>query len=192
MSELALPRRKGPSVAAWGMAMFIASETVLFAMLVGSYFYIRSKNIAWPPRGIDEPKVVIPLILLGVLLVSSVPVVLALLAARDGRISATRGLILLALVVQAGYFAMEVNRYFVDLAHFTPQDHAYGSIYFTLLGADHAHVALGLLFDVWILGKLVRGLTTYRLNALTAITLYWLAVNVITIVVTLTILSPAV
>ena len=28
-----------------------------------------------------------------------------------------------------------------DLADFTPQRHAYGSLYFTLLGADHAHVA---------------------------------------------------
>ena len=50
---------------------------------------------------------------------------------------------------------------------------------------------LGLLFDVWILGKLVRGLTPYRLNALNAIVLYWLAVVVITVAVTLTILSPA-
>ncbi len=47
-----------------------------------------------------------------------------------------------------------------DLSRFSPSDHAYGSIYFLLLGADHAHVALGLLFDVWLLAKLVRGLTT--------------------------------
>jgi cytochrome c oxidase subunit 3 len=192
MSEFALPRRKGPSVASWGMAMFIASETTLFAMMIGSYFYIRFKNVAWPPRGIEEPKVVIPLVLLGVIVASSVPMVLALLAARAGRVRSAWMLVLLGLVVQAGYFAMEVNRYFVDLAHFTPQDHAYGSIYFTLLGADHAHVALGLLFDVWILWKLARGPTPYRLNALTAIVMYWLAVVVITIAVTLTILSPAV
>jgi cytochrome c oxidase subunit III len=192
MSELALPRRKGPAVAAWGMAMFVATEATLFAMLIGSYFYIRFKNIAWPPRGIEEPSVVIPLILLGVIVVSTIPVGLAVRAARAGRVRAARRLVLLALVVQAGYFAMEVNRYFVDLAHFTPQDHAYGSIYFTLLGAGHAHVALGLLFDLWILGKLTRGLTSYRLNALTAIALYWFAVGVITVAVTLTILSPAV
>ena len=85
----------------------------------------------------------------------------------------------------------QVHEYVGDLARFTPHDHAYGSIYFTLLGADHAHVALGLLFDLWLLAKLARGLTTYRLNALQAIALYWHAVNVITIVVTLTVLSPA-
>jgi heme/copper-type cytochrome/quinol oxidase subunit 3 len=47
------------------------------------------------------------------------------------------------------------------------------------------------LLNLWLLGKLARGLTRYRLNALSAITFYWHAVNVITIVVTLTTLSPA-
>jgi heme/copper-type cytochrome/quinol oxidase subunit 3 len=116
---------------------------------------------------------------------------LAYFAGRNGRIRTATLLVTTALVVQAGYFAMQVHLYRDDLSHFSPQDHAYGSIYFTLLGADHGHVALVLLFDVWLLAKLVRGLTTYRLNALLAITFYWHAVNVITTVVTLTVLSPA-
>ena len=37
------------------------------------------------------------------------------------------------------------------------RDNAYSSIYYTLLGADHAHVALGILLDVWLLWKLARG-----------------------------------
>ena len=60
-----------------------------------------------------------------------------------------------------------------------------------LLGADHAHVAVGLLLDLWLIGKLVRGMTPYRRNALRAVSFYWLAVNVLTLVVTLTVLSPA-
>jgi heme/copper-type cytochrome/quinol oxidase subunit 3 len=84
-----------------------------------------------------------------------------------------------------------VHEYAGDLGRFAPADHAYASIYYTLLGADHAHVALGLLLDLWLLAKLARGLTRYRLNALSAITFYWHAVNVLTIAVTLTILSPS-
>jgi heme/copper-type cytochrome/quinol oxidase subunit 3 len=84
-----------------------------------------------------------------------------------------------------------VHLYRDDLAAFTPQQHAYGSLYFTLLGASHAHVAVGLLLDLWLLGKLVRGLTPYRVNAAQAIALYWYAVSAITVVVTLTVLSPA-
>ena len=58
-----------------------------------------------------------------------------------------------------------------------------------MLGADHAHVAVGVLLDVWLLSKLARGLTRYRVNALWAIAVYWYAVAAITLVVTGTLLS---
>ena len=51
------------------------------------------------------------------------------------------------------------------------------------LGADHAHVLIAVVFNLWLLAKLARGFTTYRLNAVQAITFYVHAVNVITIVV---------
>jgi heme/copper-type cytochrome/quinol oxidase subunit 3 len=190
VTEFAVTRRE-PSLAWWGMALFVAAETTLFGVLVATYFYLRFKNVEWPPHGIPEPKLVVPLVLLGVLVVTSVPMQLALRAVQARRLGAARLLLVLALVVQAGYFAMQVHEYAGDLGRFAPSDHAYGSIYYTLLGADHAHVAFGLLLDLWLLGKLARGLTRYRLNAFSAITLYWHAVNVITIAVTLTTLSPA-
>jgi heme/copper-type cytochrome/quinol oxidase subunit 3 len=64
-----------------------------------------------------------------------------------------------------------------------PQDNAYSSIYYTLLGADHVHVAVGIVLVVWLLWKLVRGLTMYRLNAIQAIAIYWHAVNLLTLIV---------
>ncbi len=207
MNEFAVPRttdahgaaevaaaaraRRGPTAAFWGMALFVASEATLFAMLIGTYFYLRFKNVHWPPAGTPDPKLVVPLVLLGALVATSVPMQLAARAGRAGRLGAVRLLLAAALVVQSGYFAMAVHEYLGDLSRFAPSAHAYGSIYFLLLGADHAHVALGLLMNLWLLGKLARGLTTYRLNALTAIAFYWHAVNVITIAVTLTILSAA-
>ncbi|HZS24275.1 MAG TPA: cbb3-type cytochrome c oxidase subunit I [Gaiellaceae bacterium] len=183
--------RAGMAAAWWGMAMLIAAEATLFAIMVGTYFYLRFKNLAWPPHGIPQPKVVVSLILLGVLLTSVIPVRLAFAALRDGFVGRARALLVAALVLQAGYFAMEVSNYQDDLHHFTPHTHAYGSIYYVLLGASHAHVALGILLDLWILAKLVGGVTRYRLNGLQAISFYWLAVGAITTVVTLTTLSPA-
>jgi heme/copper-type cytochrome/quinol oxidase subunit 3 len=190
MTEYAISRRELPA-AWWGMAMFVAGETTLFAMMIGTYFFLRFKNVRWPPPGIPEPKVVVPLVLLAVLLVSLVPVQLGYLAARTGRLGAARAWLVLALVAQAGYFTWALVRYRDDLTTFTPQDHAYGSIYYVLLGADHAHVAIGLLFSAWLLMKLVRGLTRYRRNAFLAIAFYWYAVGAITTVVTLTLISPS-
>jgi heme/copper-type cytochrome/quinol oxidase subunit 3 len=175
----------------WGMAMLVASEATLFGLMVGSYFLLRFKQVEWPPRGIPEPKLAVPLIMLGVLVATAVPIQVVSWAAQARRLALARLALLTALVVQAGYLAMEIHLYRDDLAKFGPQQHAYASLYYTLLGADHGHVAVGLLLDVWLLLKLVGGFTQYRVRAARAIALYWHAVILLTIVVTLTVLSPS-
>jgi heme/copper-type cytochrome/quinol oxidase subunit 3 len=185
----ALRGRRGLPAAVWGMLILIASEATLFAAFVGTYFYLRFTSPEWPQNGLSEPKALVPLILLAVLVATSVPMQLASLAARAGRLVATRLFLLTALIVQAGYFAYEVHDFQDQLRKFDITRNGYSSIYYTLLGADHAHVAVGLLFNVWLLAKLATGLTTYRANATQAIAWYWHAVNVITIVVIGTLLS---
>jgi heme/copper-type cytochrome/quinol oxidase subunit 3 len=188
----ALARRTGPPAAWWGMAMLMVSEGVLFAAFIGTFFYLRFNDNPWPPVGDPEPKVVVPLILVACLTSTSVLMQLAWKAARQGILGATRLLITAALVVQSGYFAYEVHDY-ADELHKTPiHRDAYTSIHYVLLGADHGHVFLGLLFYVWLLWKFSRGITTYRANALQAITWYTHFVNVVTWVVIGTILSAAV
>jgi len=187
-----LVRREGSGRALWGMAMFVASEATLFGTFVGTYFYLRFKAPHWPPLGTPKPEVAIPLILTAVLTASVVPVVLAAFSARADRLWRTRLLLLVGLVVQAGYFAYEIHDLRDQLRTFTPQDNAYGSIYYVLLGADHAHVFLGLLLSVWLLAKLATGMTSYRRNAAQAVAFYWLAVVVITWVVVGTLTSAAV
>ena len=95
-----------------------------------------------------------------------------------------------ALIVQCGYLLWAINDYVDQLQVSTPQDNAYSSIYYLLLGADHVHVAVGILLVVWLLWKLVRGLTTYRLNATQAVAFYWHAVNLLTLIVIGVLLSP--
>jgi heme/copper-type cytochrome/quinol oxidase subunit 3 len=185
-------RRRGPSVALWGMAMLIASEATLFGSMIGSYYYLRFTSPRWPPLGTPEPRVVVPLVLAGVLATTSVPMQLAAVAARAGRLAATRALIVLALVVQSGYLGYEIHDFADQLHRSTPQQNAYGSIYYTLLGADHVHVCVGLVLSVWLLWKLARGLTMYRLNATQAVAFYWHAVNLLTLVVIGVLTSAAV
>ncbi len=174
----------------WGMAVFVAAEATLFGTIFGAYFYLRFHDLHWPPPGVEEPKVVAPLILTGVLVLTSVPVQLALFSARRARLGAARLALIVALVVQAGYFAMQIHLYLDDLHHFSPQGSAYGSIYFTMLGAHQAHVLVGILLDLWLLVRLASGLTTYRLTALQATTFYWHFVNVLAVLVVAAQLSP--
>ena len=174
----AVAARRGLPAAWWGMAMFVAAEGTLLVMMVGTYFYLRFKNVTWPPHGIPEPKVTLPLVMLAVLVLTTAPMWLA------NRTAAARPWILVALAAQIAYLAVSLHSYANDLDRFTPQDHAYGSIYFTLLGADHAHVLVGILLNLWLLLRLRR-------NALLAVSFYWYFVNALTVVVTLTVLSPA-
>ena len=176
-------RRRGPSVAFWGMAMLVAAEVTLFGTFIGTYYYLRFKNAHWPPPGTPEPRVVVPLIMAGILAATSVPMLLAARAVVRGRLWPTRLWLVSALAVQCGYLAWAIHDYVDQLRVSAPQDNAYSSIYYVLLGADHAHVAVGILLVVWLLWKLTRGLTMYRLNAVQVVAVYWLAVSVLTLIV---------
>jgi heme/copper-type cytochrome/quinol oxidase subunit 3 len=175
----------------WGMALFVATEATLFGTLIGSYFYLRFNYIRWPPPGVPEPKVALPLILTAVLLATSLPIQAAVNAARNARRVRAWWLIALALLVQAGYFAMQVHLFADDLPKVDPQASSYGSIYVTLVGAGLAHVFVGLLLDLWLLARLATGLTNYRLVGLRVIAFYWYFVYVVSVAVVLTQISPA-
>jgi heme/copper-type cytochrome/quinol oxidase subunit 3 len=88
-----------------------------------------------------------------------------------------------ALVIQAGYLAMQIHLFVEDLHMFSPQESAYGSIYFTMLGAHHTHVLVGILLNAWMLLRLAGGMTNYRLVALQATAFYWHFVNVLALLV---------
>ena len=182
-AKLVVARRRGPSVAFWGMAMLVASEATLFGTFIGTYYYLRFTNAHWPPPGTPEPRVVVPLIMVGILATTSLPMQLAAMAVRRARLWTARFLLVWALVVQCGYLVYEIHDYVDQLHRSVPQDNAYSSIYYTLLGADHAHVAIGILFNLWLLWKIRKRLTMYRLNAVQVIAFYWHAVNFLTLVV---------
>jgi heme/copper-type cytochrome/quinol oxidase subunit 3 len=175
----------------WGMAVFVATEATLFGTLVGTYWYLRFQADHWPPAGVPDPKVLWPVVLTLVLVSTSVPMQLAFVAARGGRLAATRLLLAIALVVQAGYLAGQIHLFVGDLHHFSPSATAYASSYFTLVGAHHAHVFVGILLNAWLLLRLAKGLTTYRLVGLQSTTFYWHFVNVLAVVVTLVQISPS-
>ena len=184
--------RPSKPAAWWGMVMLVASEATLFGAFIGTYFYLRFRAPQWPPDGIPEPRVIVPLILVGVLLLGSIPMHFASQAAQAGRLGPTRFLVFAALLLQAGYFAWAVHDFSDQLNTFDISRDAYSSIYYVLLGATHAHVAVGILFDLWLLWKLMRGLTRYRVHATQGIAWYWHAVNALTLVVILTLISAAI
>ena len=175
----------------WGMGVFLATETALFGSLIGTYFYLRFTSPEWPQGGIEPPSVALPLVLTAVLVLSALPMRAAEVAARRQRTRAAWGWLALAFALQAGYLAVQIVSYIDELGTFSPADNAYGSIYFSLLGAHHAHVLVGLGLSAWLLARLAGGLTEYRLTAVRAIALYWYVVGAIAVAVVATQVSPA-
>jgi cytochrome c oxidase subunit 3/cytochrome c oxidase subunit I+III len=175
----------------WGMALLMATEAAFFGSLIGTYFYLRYTNTGWPLGGIEAPAVALPLVLTAALVTSSVPMALAAGAALRGRLGAAWLAVLAALLIQGGYLAVQIVEYLHDLDKFTPSSNAYGSIYFTLLGAHHIHVVVGVLMDLWLLARLTGGLTAHRVKAVRAIALYWHVVNAIAIFVVATQVSAS-
>ena len=183
-------RRSFPS-GWWGVAIFIAGETTFFGLLIASYFYLRFDAAHWPPAGVEKPKVALPLILTAILVSTTAPWIAAVRAGRAGRVGLAWGLVLLALVVQCAYLGVQVHEFLNDLDKVSPRESAYGSVYITLLGAHHLHVAVGILLSFWLIGRLLGGMTNYRLNALRAIGLYWVFVNSVAVAVVFTQTYPS-
>jgi len=188
--EAAARRRAQPS-GWWGMALLIATEATFFACLIATYFYLRFKASEWPLGGIEDPSIVLPLVLTGGLVATTVPVFLAVREAKRGEPRRACWLLAAAAAIQATYLGLQIHLFVSDMNSFSPQQNAYSSIYFVLLGIHHAHVAVGLALDSWLLWKLRRGLTNYRLIALRATALYWYLVNLAAVAVVLTQLSPS-
>src|SRR5207237_5912724 len=140
--------------------------------------------------GRPEPKLTLPLVLPGALAFPRGPMQVAVNAASRGRLSHARAALLLAVVVQAGYLGMQVHLFVHDVHEFPPSGSAYSSIYFTMLGAHHLHVFLGMLLILWILLRTATGLTSYRMNGLRATAFYWHFINVLALCVVGSQLSP--
>jgi len=175
----------------WGMALLIATETALFGTLIATYFYLRFSSPRWPPAGIAAPSVALPLALAGLLVLTTIPVTAAARASRRERAGTAIGLLAVALVLQAGYLAWQIVLFARDAGAVEPKATAYGSVYDTLLLVHHAHVALGLLLSLWLIARLARGVTPYRVVTADVVALYWVFVAVVGMAVTATVVSAA-
>ena len=190
-ASYAARRRRSSPNGWWGVALLVATEAALFGSLMASYFYLRFTATLWPPPGVEDPKVALPLVLTGVLVLTSVPMFVAARAARNGKVALAWRAILLATLVQAGYLTVQILLFRDDLNSFSPKDTAYGSVYFTLLAAHHVHVLIGILLCLWLLARLASGLTNYRLIAVRVVAFYWYFVSAVGVLVVLTQLSPS-
>jgi len=180
----------------WGMWGLIATEAILFASLIASYFYLRfqSPGGVWPPAGIQVPDLKLPLVMTVVLWSSSYPVHLADRAIRRGSQRALRLGLLAGFLLGATFLVLELGvEWPKTLAHeFHPGANAYTSLFFTLTGFHGFHVFVGLALSAWTQLRAWQGAFDERRHlTVQNFATYWHFVDVVWLFILLTVyISP--
>ncbi len=182
------------AVAKFGMIMFLLSEAMLFAGLLGGYFVLRwSENgfpwqagHAWPP---DAAYAALPVFLTTVntifLLASSVTFHLAEGSVMKGK----SGLGWLFITIALGSIFVGIQCYEWWHLHneglWFNTGGVYGSSFFVITGFHGLHVVVGVLLIVWCFLRqlFTRCFTPTHHPALANVALYWHFVDVVWIVV---------
>lgn len=164
------------ALAWWGMTWLIVTEAALFAFLLASYFYVASQSLSWPPG--EVPELRLALINTAILMVSSGTMWWAERGIRRGSRTALRMGMLLTLLLGTVFLAIQGVEY--GHAPFSPQSHVYGSLFFVITGFHGAHVAVGLLMNVFTQARAWLGhFDADRHLAVRNTAVYWHFVDVV-------------
>ena len=170
------------SISWWAMVTVILNESVVFASLLASYFYIRFNSVLWPPQGVKRPELVLSSINTLILIGSS----LVLLWAAGGlrQENGMRLRIGLAIAFLMGILFLGIQIYEYTQLEFLPQEHAYGSLFWSITGLHALHVLAGLLMLAYLEVRAAFGhFTAERHQAVENVSLYWHFVDVVWVLI---------
>lgn len=169
------------STAKFGMIMFLASEAMLFAGLIGGYIVLRLAQPAWPPEGAPA----LPVKLTGIntifLVASSFTLHFAEVQVSKGK----TGLFLMLVTIFLGSLFVGIQCYeWYHLHHlglWFNEHGVYGSSFFLMTGFHGAHVIVGVLLIIWVFLRqlFLRCYTPTRHASLANVSLYWHFVDVV-------------
>lgn len=178
----------------WGMVWLIATEAMMFAALIASYFYVRYRaQIEWPPDGIEAPSLPLIVMMSVVLWSSSISMHLADHGIRSGHRRRCLAGLAVTFILGAAFLVLQVAvEYPETLRHFTPRTNAYGSLFYTITGLHGLHVLVGLALIVWTAVRTWAGhFDQERHLTIRNVAMYWHFVDVVWIAVFLSLyLSP--
>jgi heme/copper-type cytochrome/quinol oxidase subunit 3 len=174
----------------WGMVWLCVTEAMLFACLIASYFFLRGSINGFYAEGGHYPSLTLPLPMTAILLASSATMWWGERGIRRGDQRRLR--IGLALTFALGVVFLVLQS--IEFRHnpLGPTVSAYHSIFYTTTGLHGAHVAMGLLMNLYVQLQAWRGhFTAKRHLAIQNVSLYWHFVDAVWIVIlTCLYLSP--
>lgn len=164
----------------WGNLIGLFIETAMFGVMIAVYFTTVMNIRPFPPPRVDrfpvlldsDPALTLPLVGLGLLLLSLVPGVMLDLAARRRDARTVKVLLPITLVFNV---ALIVVRYYeFDALHFKWNENAYGSAAWMILGLHMFHLIVLFCEDVcltaWVFA---RGMDEKHALDVTVAAVYW-------------------
>ena len=185
-SDHLLPPAWKPSqeVGWWAMMLVCMTEAALFAYFLVGYFYLGVENPAWPPAGIEKPKLDIPLTMTALLVSSSIVLFAAEKQRERGRRALYRAGTVVTVLLGAAFLALQVTEYREKLRSMGPSEHAYASLFYTITGFHGTHVAFGLLLLLYTLLRDAFGrIDPERPIVIKVTSLYWHFVDAVWLVI---------
>jgi cytochrome c oxidase subunit III len=122
----------------WGTMGIVLIESTVFALAIGSYFFLRTRMPTWPPDGVAAPDLRWGTINTMVLCASLIPNELAKRAAGRIDLGGVRIWMVVCLVFGIAFNAVRAFE-FMHLNVWWDHD-AYGSIVWVLLGLHTTHI----------------------------------------------------
>ena len=165
-----LPDRRAPIW--WGIVGLILVETSVIAGFIATYFYLVIMNEAWPPPNVEPSPLVAPTIALGLLLASCLTMWWAGRMVKQGRNTPFVIGVFSSVVLASAVLVLRWEQF--QLFAFRWDEHAYGSVVWTITGFHFTHVVSAVIGTavVGILG--LRGFFTPRRQIGVIVdTLYW-------------------
>jgi heme/copper-type cytochrome/quinol oxidase subunit 3 len=136
----------------WGTLGLCFIEGMAFALTIGAYFYLRTRNPQWPPDGVAPPALFWGTLNVVIMILSGIPNHLAKVAAEKVDLGRVRLWLAVCILFALAFNAVRVFE-FLNLNVLWNTD-AYGSVVWMLLGLHTTHIVTDLL-DTGVLTTLM-------------------------------------
>jgi len=143
-----------------GMSIAMASWAMFFATLFLSYLVLRGRESIWPPAGMPELPLALPLFNTLVLIASSVTLEQGIRAFRGGSLIRYRQKLLLAVVCGMIFLGLQLALWrSVSTIGVLVGSGTLGSVFYTMTGFHAVHVVGGLIALITLVSRAWRGVT---------------------------------
>lgn len=155
--------------------MLIASESMLFSGLIGSFLIFRLSAPFWPPPALPRLPIEVTWINTFVLLASAVTMTLALRAVHHSRQRLLRRYLLATLALGVTFLAVQGSEWVRLVAHgLKLSSGAYGGTFYILIGCHGAHVTAGVIWLACVVWLALGGRYNSRnAHAVELCAVYW-------------------